>query len=677
MIYEVNFNICALIIYLFTVYYMAVKKNTYKLQNRFFFAITIACVVCTLADIVNAIFLNVRVLPTMLSMMETQGVDSVFRNTLMQALSLNMTMLFANAPVAVQKALMYVSIYTYLLPHNLLPPLFCFYIMHVLGLTSKRKKSFFAILCLPFCCSLLLVATNPFTHIVFYYDQSLFYNRGPAMFALYTVALFYIIMDIVCVVRYSNALSSTKSFALLLFVISCVLAIVLQYFFQNILIELFVESIALLCILFTIENDSEIYNNVTHVYNRSAFLMENTASIETKTEYTIVVVKLLNMAYYNSILGYNFMGGVAQEVSLYLTSVSSRESVYDCENGNFAIMLYHTSPEKTGRLVKTLRTHFADDLTHKDINIPFTTQICVINLPHDINTVEDLMVLVDTASTKTGSRVSLMSGIQMKLLQRKAAVEKAVQRALSNRSFKVFYQPIWNCQTGRIHSAEALVRIFDEELGDISPEEFIPIAEKNGTIFEIGEYVFENTCRMFSKEGLKNIGIQFIEVNLSPVQCMRKNIADTFRAILEKYSVSASSINLEITESAAISNPEMFLQTMQELRNMRFTFSLDDYGTGYSNASYIFNLDFDIIKLDKSILWQAGEKATAKIILDNTIRMIKQMNLKIVMEGVETEEQKNIVSRMGVDYCQGHLISKPLDESSFIEFCKEFNRNSI
>ena len=107
---------------------------------------------------------------------------------------------------------------------------------------------------------------------------------------------------------------------------------------------------------------------------------------------------------------------------------------------------------------------------------------------------------------------------------------------------------------------------------------------------------------------------------------------------------------------------------------MGFTFSLDDYGTGYSNASHIFNLDFDIIKLDKSILWKADQKASAKIILRNTIQMIKEMNLKIVMEGVETDSQKQAVSNLDCDYIQGFYFSKPMEADRFIDYCKKFNK---
>ena len=212
------------------------------------------------------------------------------------------------------------------------------------------------------------------------------------------------------------------------------------------------------------------------------------------------------------------------------------------------------------------------------------------------------------------------------------------------------------------------------ELGFISPEEFIPISEKTGDIIEIGEFVFEEVCKMFSEQNIKQYGVDFIEVNLSTVQCMQKNLAKRFKEILDKHNVSATSINLEITESAAANSPEMFLNTMSELKDLGFTFSMDDYGTGYSNLSHMYDTDFDIIKLDKSILWNSYKSKKADIILQNTVKMIKEMEHNIVIEGVETEEQKEYVSSLGCDYCQGYYFSKPVDKNEFIEYCKKYNK---
>ncbi|MBQ1392080.1 MAG: EAL domain-containing protein, partial [Lachnospiraceae bacterium] len=213
----------------------------------------------------------------------------------------------------------------------------------------------------------------------------------------------------------------------------------------------------------------------------------------------------------------------------------------------------------------------------------------------------------------------------------------------------------------------------------ISPDEFIPIAEKNGSIIKIGEYVFEEVCRLYTENKLYELGIEFIEVNLSVVQCMNKKLGESFSRILEKYNLDASHINLEITESAAASNQRTLIDSVVELNNLGFTFSLDDYGTGYSNFSYMLGMPFSIIKLDRSILWSAMNPKTgmqdenAMMFLESTMHMMRRMNYKIVVEGVETIEQKKVLEEFRCDYIQGFYFSKPVPEDIFIDYVKQAN----
>ena len=263
--------------------------------------------------------------------------------------------------------------------------------------------------------------------------------------------------------------------------------------------------------------------------------------------------------------------------------------------------------------------------------------------------------------------------------KRKKMVEMAVCRALENRSFQVYYQPIWDRRAKLVHSAEALLRLNDEELGFISPEEFIPIAEQNGMIIDIGVFVFEEACRFYKEKKLLDMGIDYIEINLSVVQCMSSELVDRFGEILSRYELDAGHFNLEITESAVTFNRATLKRTIRALADRGFAFSLDDYGTGYSNVSFMINMPFSIIKIDKSILWSAmhpqlGAGARkAMVLLENTVKMLQEMNYQIVVEGVETEEQKMLLENLKCDYFQGFLFSRPLPGYEFTDCVAALN----
>ena len=174
-------------------------------------------------------------------------------------------------------------------------------------------------------------------------------------------------------------------------------------------------------------------------------------------------------------------------------------------------------------------------------------------------------------------------------------------------------------------------------------------------------------------------GIEYIEVNLSVVQCMSKNLKQLFDETLARYSLDAKYINLEITESATTGNQKVLFDTIKLLNESGFTFSLDDYGTGYSNITYMYDMPFSIIKIDKSILWKAKDPKTGEgqknaiIFLENTIRMLKEMKYSVLVEGVETLEQKMFLESLNCDYQQGYYFSKPVQKQVFADYLRVVN----
>ena len=249
--------------------------------------------------------------------------------------------------------------------------------------------------------------------------------------------------------------------------------------------------------------------------------------------------------------------------------------------------------------------------------------------------------------------------------RREHKIIQVMRQALRNKTFEVYYQPIYSVEKGHYTSAEALIRLRDEELGFISPDEFIPLAEKNGMILEIGEFVFRDVCSFVSKKRLWEKGIEYIDVNLSVVQCMQEKLHERLIEIMDEYRLEYSYINLEITETAAIMSSETLKSNMDKLMDKGIKFSLDDYGTGFSNTSNLVEYNFHTIKLDKSMVWAAMEDEKAMCALEYTIGMVKAMNMELVAEGVENKEQAEKLENMGCDFFQGYLYSRPICKEDF------------
>lgn len=256
---------------------------------------------------------------------------------------------------------------------------------------------------------------------------------------------------------------------------------------------------------------------------------------------------------------------------------------------------------------------------------------------------------------------------------KESMVELLIEEAIENDRIEVYYQPIYSTEKKRFTTAEALVRIRDENGDIVPPGNFINIAEENGMIIRLGEIVFEKVCQFISTEEYKKLNLEYIEINLSVVQCSYRHLAKDYIAIMEKYNINPNHINLEITESASIDAKNMLLDNMNRLIDYGIKFSLDDFGTGQSNLNYIAEMPVEIVKFDKDMINAYFDNNKTQYVMDAAMGMIKGMQMEIVSEGIETNEQYERMKKLGINYIQGYYFSKPVPKEQFVDFIMKAN----
>ncbi len=260
------------------------------------------------------------------------------------------------------------------------------------------------------------------------------------------------------------------------------------------------------------------------------------------------------------------------------------------------------------------------------------------------------------------------------------SVERLIQRAVDEDGFYVVYQPIINTKTNRCESAEALVRLKDSKsFGFISPEVFIPVAERRGLISKIGDQVFSKVCQFIKDNEVEKLGLKYIEVNLSGIQIADPSIPFRLHRTVKSYGLDPKMINLEVTETALVRSGKVALDNMEKLKSFGYKFSMDDFGTGYSNLSQVAAVKYDLVKMDKSLIWPAFEpnNEQARTIMIACIKMFHTLGISIVAEGVETAEQAEVLATNGVEFLQGYHYSKPIKDDKFLEFVQDFNKTRI
>lgn len=416
---------------------------------------------------------------------------------------------------------------------------------------------------------------------------------------------------------------------------------------------------------------------VTGMHTYKVFAEDMYTNFSTGKQMEIILINITNFKYAMRMVGYDSMLGMMAPVSAEILRIMRKYHAqfmcYYNGDGKFAVELSRKNFTYAHEIAEEISNSIRQNIRMEISDFELEINTCLVRCPDDISDVSALFMLISDLdfAEATGRVLSAESITGTKEFTMKKEMSTIIDRALANHYFSVFYQPIYDTKTGKFSSAEALLRLRDPKYGYISPQLFIPLAEKSGAIHAIGSFVLEEVVKFIASDDFKQLGVDYIEINLSVMQCLRSNLADEIIDLTRKYKVPPSKINLEITETASGYSQSKLNTNISKLTENGFTVSLDDFGTGYSNLMRIAQLPLNIVKLDRAFVLME-ESGGNHIIIKNLIRMLKDMNLRVLVEGIETEEMVESFTQMGVDEIQGFYYSRPLTKSAYLRFLKEY-----
>ena len=564
-----------------------------------------------------------------------------------------------------------VSQYIYFLFHTLLAPLFCFYIALVTGATHRLKRSFKIIYNLPVVAIFLLVITNPITHFVYYHNTERQFTRNWAEYIIYGISVVYYLLAIFIIFLYWKAVT-LKIKRVLFYSYSTVLAgTAIQLVIPSFHTELFAEALAMTAMMVTVENEEDRKDSRTKIYNYAALAFDVTKNIKINKSFFIVCIKMNNPMGMMQLIGPANIEKLTELTADYLATLVPKYTIYYIGTGTFVIMNVDKDREFNIKLAKTIKERFNHSWHFQDRDTVFSCSVFCAEVPTDFKTPKEIMMLVNSPIPPNATKSDgIFYGSSLNYILRRSKVEEAIANGFKNKGFEVYYQPIYNASDMTICAGEALLRLHDRDNGEIYPDEFLPIAERSGMIFELGDFVLDEVCKFLNSGIPTEMGIDTLNINLSVIQCIQSNYAERIISLVSKYDISPSRITFEITESAATTDFAALKAFVTKLRAHGFRFTVDDYGIGYSNVHSIFSLDVEIIKIDRTILWEAEQTETGRIIMVSSVDMIKRMGKKILITGVETKPQIDMATEFGVDYLQGYYFSNPITQNEFIGILK-------
>jgi len=553
-----------------------------------------------------------------------------------------------------------------------------YYMLHFAEVNTKRHKLLHGLFVVSWISVVIICGLNPFLGWAAYIIDGVYSMKGVG-FALYGIdAIMVLIMGWTLIARRKQFRFIKRSIFIFLFV-SAIVAGVAQEFNAAPMLNLALTLFCMVLYLFGQGPEVDI-DKMTGQFSRSFFAKYLNDRFASEQAFSVIVLDLDDFRFINQNYGIAVGDVLLQQVGTYLESLPQASTVFRYGADQFAAVI-HKDIAVAYDTAEEILKRFGNPWKHENMEIMMSATLCVVDCPQDASDREKLLEIIDytmeTAKSFSKGKITFASEIDLEKSKEFKNVEKVVKDAIAEGRVLVYYQPIYSVKKLRYNSAEALTRLYDEKLGWIPPDVFITVAEKTGLIIELGELILHNVCKFIKENNLEETGIEYIDINVSPLQLMQKGFAYKMLDIMKQYGVDSSQINVEITETAMMTSFAVVNENLEELAKNNIAISLDDYGSGYASINYLIHMPFKFIKLDKDLVQASFEEEKARITLKYTIEMLNALDLSIIAEGVETKEMRDELVKFGCHYLQGWYYARALPQAEFRSLVKGNCDNNI
>jgi len=447
------------------------------------------------------------------------------------------------------------------------------------------------------------------------------------------------------------------------------------------ILELHDFSSSLLKIIHTLKEDEERiklqanYDSLTGLPNRNLFMDRLSRSIESaerqKSRLALMFIDLDQFKSVNDTMGHQAGDNLLQQTAQRLqNSIRKSDTVARLGGDEFTVLMPDINEiSHIESIINNLLSVLSAQYTLQDYEVFVTASIGLTVFPDDGTTADVLLSNADSAmyrAKEKGRNNAQFFTLEMNLnAMRRRQLETELRKAIEKDQLKVLFQPIYQTSAEKICGAEALLRWQSETQGEISPVEFIPLAEETGLILPIGEWVLKQACEKaatWNKQLDKPI---YIAVNLSSRQFQRTDVFGLVARVLTETQLEPNNLTLEITESLLLEDDEDTLNTLHRFREMGINIAIDDFGTGYSSLSYLKRFPVNIIKIDRSFTSDIPDDESDTALVQSILSIGDTLGMKTIAEGVETAEQYEFLKVLNCDMVQGFYMSRPIPAEKF------------
>ncbi len=563
----------------------------------------------------------------------------------------------------------------FFMTYPVVPVLFFYYICAVIFENNDRLITrIFLLSYIPKLIYDVIVLLNPFNHFMFVISNETGYVAHSGEVLIFGIAILYMVMILVIAIRYRKILSPQLTTVIISYILVYLVFLGIQYLFPSQVLSGTASVLFILILYLYIQNMEMRTDRLTNLLNRAAGEQQLKLLDKQQHPTQLVLISLSDFRTVNGLYGQAFGDAILRLISDYLVNFTNVGSVFRYSGDTFLLILKEDSESALIKL-KEIRDRFKKSFTVGETTTTIRANFVFAQYPDHIKSSENALAILEflTAKIKQDPKENFIRSSSKSLdeMKRRSQVIEIIKRAVEQDLFSIAIQPIYSITKQTYTKAEALLRLSDQQLGIISPAEFIPLAEETGLIISIGKLVTKKTAKFIKECNDLGIFLDSISVNYSVHHMSYIHLIEDINNVIEETKIFPSQLKIEITESIFISDYSQILNNIDALNKIGVGILLDDFGTGFSNLASVVKLPLELVKFDRTLILESFGNQKSMAMVEGLIQAFKRSGFPTLAEGVETEMQETMVQEMGFEYIQGYHKSRPLSPRDFIDFIQK------
>ncbi|MCR5557629.1 MAG: EAL domain-containing protein [Butyrivibrio sp.] len=621
MIDSMTYRIAGAIICITCLFYSTMMRKRYRVRSRLFTMLVIIVLIDSLTDVVS--YLAV-----------TYGITDTFK-----------------------WIISYLAEMTYYFTHVGMMPVFVFYIITICGVRYRLSRFQHFALKFPIIVLELMLLSNPLTQYFFVIVAKFDYARGIGIYLSYAVSVYYIGVGVFLLIKFWYTINATKKIAMVYFLSLAVGGTLIQMLFPGIKCELMCEAIGLTGIMLMIEKDDDRTDMISMAYNRLAFVQDMKSLFLMKREFSAICLRLENLDMYRKIYGEEVIDPLLKSLASFFMEDGTETNAYHTAYNVFYIVNSEMTDWETNNLAEATEIRMKKPWVINDTEFLFDFNILLGKCPEQFSSVNDLFLL-ESVDLKRQEK-NFLRNTDLNFLIRRMEVEKAIGRGIQEKSFAIYYHPVYQQENNCIKLAQVYLKLHDSLMGDIQTAEFMEVAENSGFLEELQLRTIEGVCRFLSSGVDKSdMQIDFVLLPIMSARMIKRELFNKISENIKRFNIDASLLAFVLKESDALGAKDELEKMKGAIENLGVRTYISDYEAGFLGINTIANIDFEGVILDMSKIFETSNQESAEIVLRNRTTMIRQLDKKIIISGIDNGYYYGKIKDVPYDYMEGNYLSR-------------------